>query len=339
MPNVRGYYNEYHGHTIDHLKAVAEELPQGRGVIYLVGDSTLDNKYWLQGSTQACNGYERVLQPKTSVPDVAYWINRECEERGLGDIFCCINAAIEESTLGLRHGGKLLPQDVFVQQTICEKDIVVVSMGGNDIALRPTLMTIISMIALIACPRWLIELGIAPGLGHFVSLFRDATTAYLNKVCQVRKPRAIVPCMLYYLDERAGGSWADGTLEKLGYNKDPAKLQLIMREVYRQGVQKIKVDGVPVVPVPLYEALDGKDTNDYVQRVEPSSQGGEKIAKLVFDRLQPALQKMSANVEMSTRASASPRPGAHATAASPTSNGSEAATAAMPDAVHLRRPS
>merc|ERR1719240_599245 len=96
--------------------------------------------------------------------------------------------------------------------------------------------------------------------------------------------------MLYFLDERAGGSWADFTLEKLGYNKDPEKLQLIMREVYRRGVSRITLDGVPVIPVPLYEALDGKDTNDYVARVEPSAQGARKMAKLIVDRLEPAIQ-------------------------------------------------
>jgi hypothetical protein len=37
-----------------------------------------------------------------------------------------------------------------------------------------------------------------------------------------------------------------------------------------------------VVPVPLFEALDGKNTDDYVQRVEPSVQGGRKMAKLLL---------------------------------------------------------
>ena len=120
MP-LRGFYMEYHGHTIDDLEALADDLPQGRGVIYLVGDSTMDNKYWIKTkSERACNGYERCLANAKSVPDVAYWMNVECERRGLE--YCCINAAIEESTLGLREGGNLLPQDAFVQRHLSERD-------------------------------------------------------------------------------------------------------------------------------------------------------------------------------------------------------------------------
>ena len=30
--------------------------------------------------------------------------------------------------------------------------------------------------------------------------------------------------MLYFLDEQPGGSWADGTLQALGYDTNPDKL-------------------------------------------------------------------------------------------------------------------
>ena len=96
--------------------------------------------------------------------------------------------------------------------------------------------------------------------------------------------------MLYYLDEAPGGSWADFTLQKLGYDKDPSKLQLVLREVYRRATCRLALDDVPVVPVPLYEALDGKESADYVQRVEPSSRGGQKLAELLLDRLEPVLR-------------------------------------------------
>lgn len=326
------FYDEYHGHTLDDLEVVANELPQGRSTIYLLGDSTLDNKYWINSGRQpACNGYERLM--KTSVPDVAYWMNREVERRGLGDRFCCVNAAIEESTLGLRKDG-LLPHDAFVQGKLRSEDVLVVSMGGNDIALRPTFWTIVSMVSLLATPRWLIEMGIAPGLGHFVSLFRDSTAAYLKRMCGSRRPRLIVACMLYYLDMKPGGSWAEFTLEKLGYNKDPTKLQLIMREVYKRGVSGIEVEGVPVASVAMYEALDGADTRDYVQRVEPSSQGGEKLARLIVGKLEEALADASASGGASSAVAAATVAAADAggrrRAASP-------AVVAMPSAVHLTR--
>ena len=35
--------------------------------------------------------------------------------------------------------------------------------------------------------------------------------------------------------------------------------------------------------MPLFEVLDGSDTRDYVQRVEPSPQGGRKMAVALMD--------------------------------------------------------
>jgi hypothetical protein len=131
---ISRFYDEYHGHTVSHLDTLVGMLPNGRSVMYLMGDSTLDNKYWLGRQTlPACNGYERCLAPPRSPADVAFCLNAECVQRGLGDSYCCVNAAVEESTLGLRDGGKLLPQDAFVRRQLCEKDVLIVSMGGNDI--------------------------------------------------------------------------------------------------------------------------------------------------------------------------------------------------------------
>jgi len=67
----------------------------------------------------------------------------------------------------------------------------------------------------------------------------------------------------------------------LGYDTNPGKLQAVMRQVYAWGVSQIKIPGVEIVPLALYEVLDGKDTSDYVQRVEPSVTGGEKMAKAI----------------------------------------------------------
>ena len=35
------------------------------------------------------------------------------------------------------------------------------------------------------------------------------------------------PGMLYFLDEKPGDGWADGTLRALGYNSNPGKLQAV----------------------------------------------------------------------------------------------------------------
>ena len=38
-----------------------------------------------------------------------------------------------------------------------------------------------------------------------------------------------------------------------------------------------------MVALPFFEHLDGTDPADYVQRVEPSSQGGKKMAAAIAD--------------------------------------------------------
>ena len=40
--------------------------------------------------------------------------------------------------------------------------------------------------------------------------------------------------------------------------------------------------GTEVVPFPLFKVLDGKNTDDYLQRVEPSPSGGKKMADALF---------------------------------------------------------
>lgn len=303
------FYGEYHGHRVAHLQQILPELrkaPGGRAaersVVWLCGDSTLDNKYWLPHRSEAgINGFERALSGPMQ-PDVAYWVNSELVSRGLGDRVCCVNCAVEESTLGGRMRGGLEPQDGIIAEHIRDDDVLVVSAGGNDIALRPTLWTVMSMATLIMTPRWLISAGLAPGLGHFIRLFRDDTSRLVRALlARARagelpraakrevsvKPRAVVACMLYYLDEAQTDSWANFTLSKLGYDKDPAKLQLIMHKVYELATREVAVaEGVRVVPLPFFEALDGKDVGDYVQRVEPSSQGGRKMARAVLDRIE-----------------------------------------------------
>ena len=47
--------------------------------------------------------------------------------------------------------------------------------------------------------------------------------------------------------------------------------------------QAIQLEGVEVLPLPLYNVLDGKNSDDYEQRVEPSVQGGQKMARAIMD--------------------------------------------------------
>jgi len=49
--------------------------------------------------------------------------------------------------------------------------------------------------------------------------------------------------------------------------------------------RSIHIPGSEVIPVPLFNALNGKDPADYIARVEPSSQGGEKMAEYLLDMI------------------------------------------------------
>ena len=108
-------------------------------------------------------------------------------------------------------------------------------------------------------------------------------------------------CMLYFLDEMSNGSWADRTLALLNYSTNPRKVQSLLRRLFILATSKIRIPGCKVIPVPLFEALDGKDTSDYVQRVEPSASGGEKLASLLVSLLEKEMQLEVASPMVMTR--------------------------------------
>ena len=113
------YYNEYHGHLPKHLCTVHATLRHRIGCeqfVYLAGDSSLDNKYWLQDTAKPVNGYEQVFAKRgMMVKDVSYWLNKAAEERfGSGKV-CTMMTSVEESTMRDRQGPdgpRLLAQDV-----------------------------------------------------------------------------------------------------------------------------------------------------------------------------------------------------------------------------------
>ena len=91
--------------------------------------------------------------------------------------------------------------------------------------------------------------------------------------------------MVYHLDEANTESWANGALWCLCYSCAPGMLQYRMGLAFSLGVSRVRVPGTEVVPIALAEALDGKDTRDYHQRVEPSIRGGRKLAWLILSKL------------------------------------------------------
>src|SRR5262245_23689910 len=92
----------------------------------------------------ACNGYEHILDPARSVKDVCFWFNHHAAKRG--SRFAAVNTSVEASTLQDRASGStLLGHDILIRDFVQPDDVIVVSVGGNDIALRPGLGTMLSV--------------------------------------------------------------------------------------------------------------------------------------------------------------------------------------------------
>ena len=217
--------------------------------------------------------------------DVNYWVNREIVNRGIKNL-ACINTSVEASTVGERVNflsKGLWPQDKFIRDNIRKDDILIVSVGGNDIALRPSLRTILSMLTIMKSSEEAIKNNRACGFKHFVRLFKNKIEKYLLKLTERCCPKEIIVCMIYYPDEVSDGSWADFAFNALGYNNNPQKLQLLIRKAFEMASKKIYIRGAKITPFPLFKVLNGKNHRDYIQRVEPSSQGGRKMANAFLD--------------------------------------------------------
>ena len=225
----RDYYATYHGHEISHLDVVHRELRRSsNGIIFLAGDSSLDNKFWFNESGAAVNGMERILTPPLMKKDVCFWLNSQLAEQGLP--YGCVNTAIEATALSDRAFGCLLPQDNFIRDHIGPDDILIVSVGGNDIALKPLLCTALNITPLVYCtpsqcfeqcacacpPNLGVDCGCMccglpgsvvglcawpPGFGYFVDLFKNQVENYIKKLVGRRKPRKVLVNMIYYPDQ------------------------------------------------------------------------------------------------------------------------------------------
>jgi hypothetical protein len=285
--NTSRFYHEWKGHTIPDVSAFRSttlSVRPSKPIIYLAGDSSFDNKYWVPSSGPHGEAlpvpvpaiYRAALDRPCPKPDIAFWLNHF-----LGESATTLNLAVEESTLRERDTD-LPDHDEFIKDNIRAEDILIVSVGANDIALKPTFATMRHMLQLAwLTPRSSLERGTAWSLSHFTDMFKNQVEAYVSKLVEKQKPRAIIVCMIYYpleADASKQKSWADFPLKLLGYNRCPGQLQTAIKQMYELATKKVQVEGVKVVPCALFEVMDGKNEEDYTARVEPSAEGGRKIA-------------------------------------------------------------
>jgi len=307
--NADNFYSEYHGHHVAHIAKVYEHLrgPDGnRPCVFFAGDSSLDNKYWFNDWGKATNGYESILSPPKMKQDIAFWMNDEAQSRNLP--WFALNTSVEASALIDRSIGVLLAQDKFIQDNIRETDTLIVSVGGNDIALKPTAATIANMLALVyfsteswvqsakscQCGKWSCgKCTFRPlGLNYFIDLFSNKVRDYVERLVSKHKPKRVIICMIYFPQEqKIEPCWADPALGALGYNRSPSKLQRVIETVFHLATQNIQIEGTEVVAFPLFKVLDGKNPDDYRARVEPSPLGGEKMAKALTTVVETPLNR------------------------------------------------
>ena len=268
------FYNSYHGHPVILLERLLVSYRRGnKEIIFLAGDSSFDNKYWiLKENTESVSFYKEFI--KSMVPDVAYQLTN------LGNP--CINCAVEEATIGSKI--ILNEHDEFIRDNIENTDTLIISIGGNDIAFKPSHKTIFSMIKLLtlnSTESILKKPAKCWGIKHLISLFKTGIEDYINKLIANTLPKKIMVCGIYFPDENNVSSWANTTLFLTGYNCNPDKLQYAIKAIYNLAISRIEIGNIPIITVPLYNVLNGKKSSDYVERVEPSVLGSEKIAKLI----------------------------------------------------------
>ena len=157
----RSFYSEWHGHKVPHLEALLPQLrAHSDALIFTAGDSSLDNKYWFSDTRPAVGVYKDGLDPPISVAAVTYWMNYLLEQQEHQPKYAVINTAVEATTLNERSY-RLRPQDRFIRDNIRSDDVLVVSIGGNDVALAPAPCTIASICGILALPTQCIESGVS----------------------------------------------------------------------------------------------------------------------------------------------------------------------------------
>jgi len=243
------YYETYRGHPIDNLAKVLTYFKTlDKPLMYLAGDSSLDNKYWfleLPQRVKPVNGYETILEEGAQIPpDVAYQVNNLASTQGIH--IACINAAVEESSLTSRmNGTKLLPQDEFIRDNITEKDILVISVGGNDIALsNENLMKIEPLLTATETelndPTTITDAvrqnKISEALTFLDSIFKTSVETYIQNLCSIHRPHKILVCMVYYPDVNNVHTWAN-FLERIGYTSNPRPLQQIIAIMFQRATR------------------------------------------------------------------------------------------------------
>lgn len=305
--NTYEFYSRFNGHPINDLKKAHNHLRKNcSSLIYLAGDSSLDNKHWLFGNSDqkdksyykenktfaaALPAYKEILSNPIMVRDVNYWLGYFLDQKDQlspsDKKTCSLMTSVEATTL--MNNGKVReePQDKFIKNTITDEDYLVISVGGNDIAMAPTQKTTYNLKKIFQSGSQTLDPE-KEEVKYFITLLKDRVKEYIKKLVGNKKPKKIIIAMIYYPDENYQNSWASTILSQFKYSEHPQRLQNFIQFLFHHATSKIKdeMPGLSVTPVALYEALDGSDTKHYEQAVEPSIEGGKVLAQFYLKKLE-----------------------------------------------------
>jgi len=121
---------------LEHLNIIKNKFREDRNFIFLAGDSSLDNKHWFINNPDKgnpLNGYEEIIEGNMT-KDVSYQINSSLNSDEILKKYICINTAVEATTLESRKNSLQHHSDIFIKDNIQPNDILIISVGGNDVA-------------------------------------------------------------------------------------------------------------------------------------------------------------------------------------------------------------
>ena len=134
------HHAEYFGHEVGPLRVIHDTLRKDRigwttPVHIPCGGQLIGQQGMVEDTAAACNGYERILSPPRMKQMSHTGSTTSC--RSAASAFC-LNTAVEASSLNSRSLCSLLGQDSLIGECVTPHDTVVVSIGGNDLALNST---------------------------------------------------------------------------------------------------------------------------------------------------------------------------------------------------------
>lgn len=108
--NWEWFSRNYFGHDVHFIEQIYSKYrSKGRKIIWLIGDSVLDNKYWVSEFGIPDEDIVTLFDGQQTKKDIAYWINFKS-----ANMYHAINCAVEAQSLYDKLNNNLTPQDNFV---------------------------------------------------------------------------------------------------------------------------------------------------------------------------------------------------------------------------------